>query len=149
MLRKDFVDSLFKANNSSELSNSRNIHCLFNHETQYLADKDSATLRVYDLSGGLTNLTATTTLTVPGPAGQAIDPIETSLVLISNYWGSEEDFYSDGRVNFIDTGIPAEDHGDHVDLVDGTPKIIENALLLDCGPSLSWYFSQRQDCSVL
>jgi hypothetical protein len=103
------------------------------HGKLYLAVKDSPTVHVYDLNGELANLTTATTLTVQGPAGQVLDSTETSLVLISTFWGSKENFYTDGRVNFIDTGIRTENHGDHVDIVDGTPKIIENAFL-DCGP---------------
>ena len=105
------------------------------HGILYVSDKDSSTVRGYDLDGDLSNLAEVATITgLQGDGALAMDTTPSGLYVVATYWGSEETGWQDGVVNFINTGT--ELHDDHMDT--GTPSVLPKAQL-DCSPV--WHFA--------
>lgn len=101
----------------------------------FVSDTNSSTLHVYNVSQRLDQpLSEIHTITnLKGGAGQAVEATANGLHVISTYWGSEEADYQDGFVNFINTGVTAEDHGNHAHLDYAEISVLENVFLA-CGP---------------
>ena len=101
----------------------------------YVSDNDSPTVYVYNLTKSLDQpLTQVQMIdNLNGGPGQALEATANGLQVISTYWGSEEADYQDGYVNFINTGVTAEDHGDHSHLNYDDATVLTNVFLA-CGP---------------
>jgi hypothetical protein len=97
------------------------------HGKLYVSDEDSTNLHVFDLGGSLENMAEETTVTVKGAPGIHLDVSGSGTVIGSIFRGTEADFYADGVVNWVNTEVTAEDHGDHFDVMYGSPSLVENA----------------------
>jgi hypothetical protein len=114
----------------------------------YVSDTDSSTLHVYNLSQSLDQPLpeVQTIANLTGGPGQAVEATANGLHVMSTYWGSEETDYQDGYVNFINTGVTADDHGDHAHLNYAEPTVLTNVFLA-CGPV--WHPAHHADYLAL
>jgi len=101
----------------------------------FISEQDTATLHVVDLNAGWDKLSVTKLdLALKGKAPLYLDQAADSLIVTATFWGSDEAFNADGYMNLVHTGVGLEDHGDHSDVVDGDPYLINN-VDISCGPA--------------
>jgi len=82
-----------------------------------ITDTDSTALRGYDLDGTLENIQVAGSLTLAGNNGQYLQHAGTSGITLGAVdRGTEENFYADGSVSFVTTGVELHIH-------DGLPVI--------------------------
>jgi hypothetical protein len=100
-------------------------------------------LHIFELDHDLATLKENSTLTgFAGKPNQALGSTETGRYLTSTYWGNKTNGYKDGVVNFVDTGVSKESHGDHFHIDQVAPTIVNTKL--ECGPVWhSWSHSGR------
>lgn len=102
------------------------------HGKLYISDTVSSNVHIFALDGSLQNMVEESTITIPNAGPELnLDISSSGEVVAAIYEGTEENFYTDGTVHWIDTNVFLEDHVDHSHIEFGVPSLIQNAAL-DC-----------------
>lgn len=102
------------------------------HGKLYVTDTETSNVHVFDVSkGNLESLSPETTIDVGGKPGINLDYTASGKEVAAIFRGTESLGYADAVVNFFDTGVSTESHGDHYDISYSPPTLVENARV-DC-----------------
>ena len=99
------------------------------HGKLYISSRNSTNVHVYDLNRSLQSMYNEKNVTLPPSATNELwlDVTSDGQHVAVSYRGTVDVGYTNGAVNWINTGFAKEDHGDHYHLVYGAPKLVANS----------------------
>lgn len=102
------------------------------HGKLFVTDMETTNIHVFDVSkGNLDSLSPETTIDVGGKPGINLQYTASGKEVAAIFRGTENLGYADAVVNFVDTGVGTEFHGDHYDIEYSAPTLVQNARI-DC-----------------
>lgn len=96
------------------------------HGKLYISSRNSTNVHVYDLNRSLQSMFNEKNVTLPASATNELwlEVTSDSRFVGVVYRGTVDVGYTNGVVNWINTGFAKEDHGDHYHLVYGAPTLV-------------------------
>ncbi|KAL3925117.1 MAG: hypothetical protein SGILL_000622 [Bacillariaceae sp.] len=102
----------------------------------FVSSTGDTSLRVFDLSKGIENLSVESTMNIPGTGPELnLNKDSSGKVVAVIYRGTEASNYQDGAVRWVDTGVSVEPHDEHAHIEYETPIMIDNAAF-DCARAI-------------
>jgi hypothetical protein len=99
------------------------------HGKLYISSRNSTNVHVYDLNRSLQSMYNEKNVTLPPSATNELwlDVLSDSQLVAVLYRGTADVGYTNGVVEWIQTGFAKEDHGDHYHLVYGAPQLVTDS----------------------